>query len=174
MIYSLPGRAPVLHETSWVAPSAAVIGTVVLGAEASVWFSAVLRGDTDLITVGDGSNVQDGAVLHADPGAPCTLGSGVTVGHLAMVHGCTIGDNSLVGIGAVILNRAKIGRFCLVGANALVTEEKDIPDYSVVMGSPAKVVRTLAPEGTAGLLRSAEVYRERARLYRSGLREVPS
>ncbi len=173
MIYSLPGREPVVHATAWVAPSASVIGTVVLGAEASVWFSAVLRGDTDLITVGDGTNIQDGAVLHADPGVPCTLGSGVTVGHLAMVHGCTIGDNSLVGIGATVLNRAKIGRFCLVGANALVTEGKEIPDYSVVMGSPGKVVRTFAPDEANALLRSAEVYREKARLYRAGLTVAP-
>jgi carbonic anhydrase/acetyltransferase-like protein (isoleucine patch superfamily) len=172
MIYSLPGRAPEVHETAWVAPSASVIGTVSLGPDSSVWFGAVLRGDTDVITVGEGTNVQDGAVLHADPGAPCTLGSGVTVGHLAMVHGCTVGDHSLVGIGAVILNRAKIGRFCLIGAKALVTEDKEIPDYSVVMGAPGKIVRTLTPDQTEGLLRSAEVYRAKARIYREGLQVV--
>src|SRR5699024_4282605 len=119
-----------IDETAYVAPSAQVIGTVRLGAASSIWFGAVLRGDSDWITVGDGTNVQDGAVIHADPGVPCSLGRNVTVGHMAMVHGCEIGDESLIGIGAIVLNHAKIGRGCVIGANALVTERKEIPDYS--------------------------------------------
>jgi carbonic anhydrase/acetyltransferase-like protein (isoleucine patch superfamily) len=173
MIYVLPGRDPVIDETAYVAPSAQVIGTVRLGAGSSVWFGAVLRGDTDWVTVGEGTNVQDGAVLHADPGVPCTLGKFVTVGHLAMVHGCTVGDHSLVGIGAVILNRARIGRCCVIGARALITEDKEIPDYSVVMGSPGKVVRTLDPDKTEHLLRTAQSYMKNARLYRDGLKPDP-
>jgi carbonic anhydrase/acetyltransferase-like protein (isoleucine patch superfamily) len=172
MIYELPGRVPTIDESAFVAPSASVIGTVTLGAESSVWFSAVLRGDTDLITVGPATNVQDGAVVHADPGVPCTLGEGVTVGHMAMIHGCTIGDYSLIGIHAVVLNRAKIGRFCVIGANALIPEGKVIPDYSLVMGSPGKVVRTLEPQQAEGLRASAAGYVAKARVYREGLRAL--
>ena|SRR5690606_1235191 len=173
MIYELPGRVPTIHESAFIAPNASVIGTVTLGAEASVWFGAVLRGDTDLITIGPATNVQDGAVVHADPGAPCTLGEGVTVGHLAMVHGCTVGDYSLIGINAVVLNRAQIGRFCLIGANALIAEGKIIPDYSVVMGSPGKIVRTLDPQQAEGLRASAAGYVAKARMYREGLSTLP-
>jgi carbonic anhydrase/acetyltransferase-like protein (isoleucine patch superfamily) len=125
----------------WIAPSAVVLGKVRLLEDASVWFGAVLRGDTEWITVGEGSNVQDGSVLHTDPGAPLTIGAGVTVGHMVMLHGCEIGDGSLIGIGSIILNRTKIGKNCLIGANTLIAEGKEIPDNSVVMGSPGKIAR---------------------------------
>ncbi len=144
----------------WVAENATVLGRVILEHEASVWFNAVLRGDTEPITIGARSNVQDGSILHTDPGCPLTLGADVTVGHLAMLHGCTVGDNSLIGIGAVVLNRAKIGKNCLIGAKALVTEGKEIPDNSMVLGSPAKVVRTLSEEQIQGLTLSAAHYVE--------------
>ena len=128
----------------WIAPNAAVIGNVILKKNASVWWGATLRGDNDPIIIGENSNVQDGSVLHTDTGSPLTLGSNVTVGHLVMLHGCTIGDNSLVGIGSIILNGAKIGKNCLIGANCLITEDKEIPDNSLVMGAPGKVVRELS------------------------------
>jgi len=153
-----------------LAPSAVVCGEVQIGEGSSVWFNAVIRGDNELITIGENSNVQDGAVLHTDPGFPLTIGSGVTVGHKAMLHGCTIGDNSLVGINAVVLNGATIGRNCLIGANALVTEGKEIPDNSMVLGSPGKVVRELTPEQIEGLRRSAKHYVDNARRFQSGLR----
>lgn len=159
MIYKLEGRRVEMRgEGQWVAPNATVIGSVVLGANSSVWFGAVIRGDNDLIEIGDNTNVQENSVLHVDPGVPMKIGNGVTVGHKVMLHGCTIGDNSLIGINAVVLNGAKIGRNCLIGANSLVTEGKQIPDGSLVMGSPAKVVKTLTEEQQAGLLESAEVY----------------
>lgn len=142
----------------WIADSAMVIGRVRLLADASVWFGAVLRGDNEWIEIGERANVQDGAVLHTDPGCPLTLGRGVTVGHQAMLHGCTVGENSLIGIGAVVLNRTKIGRNCLIGANTLIGEGKEIPDNSMVLGSPGRVVKTL-DEGAAQMLGlSAEVY----------------
>lgn len=125
----------------WIAPGANVIGNVKLLKGASIWFGATIRGDNELILIGENSNIQDNSVLHTDPGAPLTVGSGVTVGHMVMLHGCTIGDNTLIGIGSVVLNRAKIGRNCLIGANTLITEGKEIPDNSVVMGAPGKVVR---------------------------------
>ncbi len=142
-IYSLGDIAPELPAAGeyWVAPNAVVAGKVRLLKNASVWFGATIRGDTELITIGEGSNVQDGSVLHTDPGAPLTIGSGVTIGHMVMLHGCEIGDNTLVGIGSVILNRTTIGRNCLIGANTLITEGKTIPDNSVVMGSPGRVIR---------------------------------
>ncbi|MCH8544262.1 MAG: gamma carbonic anhydrase family protein [Alcanivorax sp.] len=144
MIYRIGSRALELKgENYWIAPNATVIGSVVLGNNASIWFNAVLRADNDTITIGDDTNIQDGAVLHVDPGVPLTIGKGVTVGHKVMLHGCTIGDNSLIGINAVVLNRVKIGNNCIIGANSLVPEGMEIPDNSLVMGSPAKVVKEI-------------------------------
>ena len=158
------------NEEYWVADSAMVMGSVLLRKGASVWFNAVLRGDTELITVGENSNVQDGAVLHTDPGCPLVIGSNVTIGHKVMLHGCEIGDNSLIGINAVVLNRVKIGRNCIIGANALITEGKEIPDNSMVMGSPGKVVRELNEREIAGLTLSAAHYRDNANRFRQGLK----
>ena len=143
MIWTLEGEGPDIHPTAWIAPDAQVIGRVRIGPRASVWFGAVLRGDNEWIEVGDGTNIQELCVLHTDWGYPLTIGAGCTIGHKAMVHGCTIGDNSLIGIGAVILNRAVIGKNCLIGAGALIPEGKVIPDGSLVMGQPGKVVREL-------------------------------
>lgn len=171
-LYELDGVSPRLHESSWVADSAQVMGNVVLEQDASVWFGATLRGDTETITVGRGSNIQDGSVLHADVGYPLTVGQNVTVGHMVMLHGCTIGDESLVGIGAVVLNGARIGRNCIVAAGALVTEGKSFPDGSMIMGSPAKVVQELGPEQIEGVRRSALHYVENATRYRAGLKKI--
>jgi carbonic anhydrase/acetyltransferase-like protein (isoleucine patch superfamily) len=168
-ILSLGDRHPEVEPSAWVAPGAQVIGSVCLGARASVWFGAVLRGDTEAIAVGDGSNVQDNAVLHTDAGFPLTIGRDCTIGHNAIVHGCTIGDETLIGMGAIVLNGARIGRNCLIGAGALVTEGKEIPDGSLVMGMPAKVVRPLDDAGIAGLRASARSYQERAAHYRHAL-----
>jgi carbonic anhydrase/acetyltransferase-like protein (isoleucine patch superfamily) len=142
-LYELEGVAPRVAEGAWVAESAQVMGNVELGENASVWFGSVLRGDTEVIRIGRGSNIQDGSVLHADIGKPLTLGENVTVGHKVMLHGCTIGDGSLIGIGAIVLNGAKIGRGCIVGAGALVTEGKEFADGSMIIGSPAKAVREM-------------------------------
>jgi carbonic anhydrase/acetyltransferase-like protein (isoleucine patch superfamily) len=171
-IYRLDERAPRLHAGAWVADNATVLGDVELDEDASVWFGAVLRGDTERLFVGRGSNVQDGSVVHADPGSPVTIGEGVTIGHLVMLHGCAIGDGSLVGIGSVILNGARIGRHCLVGARSLVTEGKSFPDGSLVMGAPAVVVRALSVEQIEGLRRSAAHYVANARRYRAGLQRL--
>lgn len=171
-IYELKGRRPDIAASAYVADSAQVIGNVVLDDNASVWFGAVIRGDSDPIRVGKNSNVQDTAVLHADPGAPLTIGDHVTVGHQAMLHGCTVGDGSLIGIGAVVLNHAKIGKNCIVGAGALVTEGKEFPDGSMIIGSPAKVVKQLSPEQIAGLGRMWQVYVERGQIYRDGLKKI--
>jgi len=171
-VFALTDRTPHLHETAWVADNATVIGNVRLEADASVWYGVVIRGDNELITIGQGSNVQDGSVLHTDHGFPLTVGQGVTVGHQVTLHGCTIGDGSLIGIQAVVLNGARIGRNCLVGAGALVTEGKEFPDNSLIMGSPAKVVRELSPEQAQRLRRSAENYVANARRHRDGLRRV--
>lgn len=171
-LYQLDELAPRLAPGAWVADSAQVIGNVELGVNASVWFGAILRGDTELLKIGSGSNVQDGSVLHADVGFPVTLGENVTVGHKVMLHGCTVGDGSLIGIGAVVLNGAKIGRHCLVGAGALVTEGKEFPDGSMIIGSPAKVVRQLLPEQIAGLLRSATHYVANAKRFSAGLKKL--
>ncbi|WP_342131505.1 gamma carbonic anhydrase family protein [Hydrogenophaga sp. OTU3427] len=171
-LYELDGVAPQVAESAWVADSGQVMGQVVLGEDSSVWFGAVLRGDTETITVGRGSNVQDASVLHADHGFPLVIGERVTVGHQVMLHGCTIGDESLIGIGAVVLNGAKIGKHCLVGAGALVTEGKEFPDGSMIIGSPAKAVRQLSPEQIAGLKRSAQHYVDNARRYRQGLKKL--
>jgi len=171
-LYQLDELAPRLAPGAWVADSAQVIGNVELGVNASVWFGAILRGDTELLKIGSGSNVQDGSVLHADVGFPVTLGENVTVGHKVMLHGCTVGDGSLIGIGAVVLNGAKIGRHCLVGAGALVTEGKEFPDGSMIIGSPAKVVRQLMPDQIAGLLRSATHYVANAKRFSAGLKKL--
>lgn len=171
-LYELDDLRPQLAPGAWVADSAQVIGDVVLGEDASVWFGAVLRGDTATITVGPGSNVQDGSVLHADLGVPTTLGRNVTVGHQVMLHGCTIGDNSLIGIQAVVLNRAKIGRNCIVGAGSVVTEGKEFPDNSLILGAPAKVVRTLDEAAAERLRESAEHYVDNARRFARGLKKI--
>ncbi len=158
---------------SWVAGDAAVIGRVFLGEDVGIWFGAVLRGDNDPIRIGARSNVQDHVVMHTDPGFPVVVGEGCTIGHRAIVHGATIGDNSLIGMGAIVLNGARIGRNCLVGAGALVTEGKAIPDNSLVVGSPARVIRELDEEAILGLRRSAERYVENARRFAARLKAVP-
>ncbi len=155
----------------WIAPTAVVIGKVKLGKKASVWWHAVLRGDNDPITIGEGTNIQDGAILHTDPGFPLIIGKHVTIGHMAMVHGCTIGDGALIGINAVVLNGAKVGKNCLIGAKALVTEAMEIPDNSLVMGAPAKVVRAVTAAHIERMRHGAQTYAERASIYRQRLRE---
>jgi carbonic anhydrase/acetyltransferase-like protein (isoleucine patch superfamily) len=171
-IYELDGAAPQLAASAWVADNAQVMGDVVLGEDSSVWFGVTVRGDTDTIRIGRGSNIQDGSVLHADMGLPLTIGAHVTVGHQVMLHGCTIGDESLIGIGAIVLNGAKIGKNCLVGAGALVTEGKEFPDGSMIIGSPAKVVRQLTPEQIEGLRQSAKHYIANAQRFRQGLKKI--
>lgn len=172
MIYALDGVSPQIAQDTWVAPDANLIGKVVLEAGASVWFGATLRGDNEEIRVGQGSNVQENCVLHTDMGFPLSIGADCTIGHKAMLHGCSIGAGSLIGMGATVLNGARIGRGCLIGAGALITEGKEIPDLSLVMGAPGKVVRSLTPEDAAHLLRSAEGYRANMRRFRAGLRAV--
>ena len=173
-IYALGDVTPVFPETGnyWVAPGAQVMGNIVLKENASVWFGAVLRGDNDPIVIGENSNVQDGAVMHTDIGCPLTLGANVTVGHQAMLHGCTVGDNSLVGIGATVLNGAKIGRNCLIGAHALVGEGKEIPDNSMVLGMPGKVVRELGEDNEKMMLLSANIYVENWKRFKETLKEI--
>ena len=166
-VYALGATAPQLPSDGeyWIAPSASVMGSVILKKNASIWWGAVARGDTDTITVGENSNVQDGSVLHADHGSPLLIGANVTVGHLVMLHGCTIGDNSLIGIGAIVLNGARIGRNCLIGAGALIPEGKEIPDNSLVMGAPGKVVREIGEHQAQVLTASAMHYVENWRRY---------
>ena len=171
-IYALNDKQPTVAEGAWVADSAQVMGAVELGVNASVWFGTVIRGDTEIIRIGEGTNIQDGSVLHADVGKPLTVGKNVTVGHQVMLHGCTIGDESLIGIGAVVLNGAKIGKNCLVGAGSLVTEGKEFPDGSMIMGSPAKVVRELTADQAQRLKQSAANYVANAARHRDGLRRV--
>ncbi|MGD9772791.1 gamma carbonic anhydrase family protein [Diaphorobacter sp.] len=171
-IYELDGVAPQVAASAWVADSAQVIGDVQLAGDASVWFGTVVRGDTARIRIGAGTNVQDASVLHADLGQPLVIGERVTVGHQVMLHGCTIGDESLIGIGAIVLNGARIGRNCLVGAGALVTEGKEFPDGSMILGSPARVVRQLTPEQIEGLRRSAQHYIDNAHRFKAGLRKL--
>jgi carbonic anhydrase/acetyltransferase-like protein (isoleucine patch superfamily) len=172
MIYALDGVAPQIDPTAWVAPDASLIGRVVVEAEASVWFGASLRGDNEEIRVGAGSNVQENCVLHTDMGFPLVIGANCTIGHKAMLHGCMIGDGSLIGMGAIILNGARIGKGCLIGAGALITEGKEIADGSLVMGAPGKVVRMLDEAGLARLLASAAGYQANARRFRAGLTPV--
>jgi carbonic anhydrase/acetyltransferase-like protein (isoleucine patch superfamily) len=171
-LYALDDLLPQVAPTAWVADNAQVIGDVSLAANSSVWFGVVARGDSAPITVGEGSNIQDNTVLHADAGVPLVIGRHVTVGHQVMLHGCTIGDETLIGIGATVLNNAKIGRNCLVGAGALVTEGKEFPDGSMIIGSPAKVVRQLTPEQIEGLRRSAQHYMANARRFSAGLKKI--
>lgn len=169
MIYALDGIAPTIHPEAWVADEATLIGKVVVEAGASIWFGAVARGDNEEIRIGAGTNVQENCVLHTDMGYPLTIGANCTIGHKAMLHGCTIGDGTLIGMGATVLNGAKIGKGCLIGACALITEGKEIPDGSLVMGSPGKVVRELDQTARAKLLASAAGYQANARRFRSGL-----
>jgi len=171
-IYELDQIAPRVAASAWVADSAQVMGNVELAEDSSVWFGAVIRGDTETIRIGRGSNIQDASVLHADIGKPLTVGDNVTVGHQVMLHGCTIGDGSLIGIGAIVLNGAKIGKGCIVGAGALVTEGKEFPDGSMIIGSPAKAVRELTPEQQAGLTLSALHYIENAHRFKNGLKKL--
>ena len=171
-IYQLGDDVPRIAESAWIADSADVMGRVELAEDASVWFGTVVRGDTELLHIGRGSNVQDNSVLHSDAGFPLHVGDHVTVGHQAMLHGCTVGDGSLIGIQAVILNGAKIGKGCLVGAGALVTEGKEFPDNSLIIGSPAKAVRELTPAQLEGLKRSAQHYVDNARRFRSQLKKI--
>ena len=171
-IYELDGHAPKLGRNAYVADSAEVIGKVNLEENASVWFGCVLRGDSEHIHIGRNCNVQDGSVLHADEGVPLTLEDNVSVGHKVMLHGCTIGEGSLIGIGAVVLNHARIGKNCLVGAGALVTEGKEFPDGSMILGGPAKVVRQLTPEQIDGLRRITQHYVDNAKRFRAGLKKI--
>ena len=171
-LYQLDDERPQLADSAWVADSAQLIGQVELDEDASVWFGAILRGDAERLRVGKGSNVQDASVLHADPGYPLVLGDHVSVGHQVMLHGCTVGDGTLIGIQAVVLNGARIGRHCLVGAGALITEGKEFPDGSMILGAPARVVRPLTAEQIAGLQRIAEHYVENAKRFRAGLKRI--
>jgi carbonic anhydrase/acetyltransferase-like protein (isoleucine patch superfamily) len=171
-VYSLGDKKPQLPPEGeyWLAPNATLVGDVILKPGASVWFGAVVRGDNDPITIGRDTNIQDGSVLHSDPGEPLTIGDGVTVGHMVMLHSCEIGDNTLIGIGAVVLGRARIGKNCLIGANTLITEGKVIPDGSLVMGQPGKVVRMLEPGQIDALKASAAHYVQNWQRYAQGLK----
>ena len=171
-IYELDGIAPVVSESTWVADSAEVIGNVHFGENTSVWFGVIIRADNEQMNIGAGTNIQEAAVLHSDPGKPLTLGENVTIGHKAMLHGCTVGDGSLIGIGAVILNGAKIGKNCLVGAGALVTEGKEFPDGMLIVGSPALAKREMSPEAIASVHGAAHHYIENAKRFRNGLKKI--
>ncbi|QYO77175.1 gamma carbonic anhydrase family protein [Devosia salina] len=172
-VYALDGIAPRIDENvGWIAPTAVLVGDVVVGPEAGIWFGVVARGDIETITIGARSNVQENCVLHTDRGFPLTIGANVTIGHAAIVHGCSIGDNTLIGMGATVLNGAVIGKNCLIGANALVTEGKVIPNNSLVMGAPAKVVREIDAEGEAGLAASADRYVSNAKRFAAGMKPV--
>ncbi len=173
-VYNLGLVTPSLpnHDEYWIAPTASVIGQVILQRNASVWWGATLRGDTDAIVVGEDSNVQDGSILHTDEGIPLIMGRGVTVGHMVMLHGCTIGDNTLIGIGAIVLNGARIGRNCLIGAGALIPEGKEVPDNSLVMGAPGKVVREVSDAQAVRIAHGATHYVDNWKRYRRDLREV--
>jgi carbonic anhydrase/acetyltransferase-like protein (isoleucine patch superfamily) len=171
-IYQLNDRVPVIPKSCYIAEEATIIGSVILGENVSIWPGAVLRGDNEPIVIGDGSNVQELSVLHTDPGAPLTIGKNVTVGHQVMLHGCTIGDGSLIGIQSVVLNRTVIGKDCLVGAGAVVTEGKTFPDRSVIFGSPAKAVRELSEENATRLAMSAESYVRRGQDFKASLKRI--
>ncbi|HZX30381.1 MAG TPA: gamma carbonic anhydrase family protein [Rhodocyclaceae bacterium] len=171
-IFTLGDKKPQLGKDAWIAPNATVIGDVRLADKVSIWWNAVLRGDNDPITIGAGTNIQDGSVLHTDEGVPMNIGADVTVGHLVMLHGCTVGDGSLIGIGSVILNRAVIGKHSIVGANTLIPEGKVFPDRVLIVGSPGKVVRELTDEEVAKLKKSAEHYVGNAGRYRDNLQEI--
>jgi carbonic anhydrase/acetyltransferase-like protein (isoleucine patch superfamily) len=171
-IYQLGAYSPEIDPSAYIADSANVIGKAKIEANASIWFEVTIRGDNELITIGENSNVQEGCVLHTDPGQPLTIGKNVTVGHQAMLHGCLIADGALIGIQAVILNGAKIGRNCLVGAGALVTEGKEFPDNSLIIGSPAKAVRTLSEDDIARMHQNTSTYVERGQLYKQNLTRI--
>lgn len=168
-IYALDGVTPQIAEDCWIAPDAVLIGNVRLLKGASIWFGAVLRGDNEWITVGEDSNVQDHSIVHADPGQPVTIGRGVTIGHRVIIHSASVGDHSLIGMGAILLNRARIGADTLVGAGALITEDKQFEDGKVILGAPAKAMRDLTAEQSAGIRNSAQIYVANARRYASGL-----
>jgi len=172
VIYEIDSRRPEIADDVFVAPDAAVIGDVCLKENSSVWFSAVIRGDIERITVGHGSNVQDGTVMHTDPDNPCTLGDYVTVGHMAMLHGCQVGDSSLIGIGATLMNGSRIGKNCIVGAHTLITEGKQFPDGVLIMGTPGKIVRELNADDFARIRANADRYVTRARQYLRDLNAV--
>lgn len=176
MLYTFNNHSPQLANPfhGWIAPTAQIIGNVKIEQDVSVWFGAVIRGDNDHIHIGKGSNVQENSVIHTDAGIPVKIGKQVTIGHMAMLHGCEVGDNSLIGIGAVVLNHAKIGKNCLIGAKALVTEGKVIPDNSLVMGSPAKVVKTLTDEQIAMLELSSKHYIKKAQAFANELTVMPT
>jgi carbonic anhydrase/acetyltransferase-like protein (isoleucine patch superfamily) len=171
MKYTLKDRRVITRGDYWIAPGAHVIGDVVLGHDVSIWFNSVVRGDNDRITIGDNSQVQDGCVLHGDPGFPINIGKGVSIGHMSMIHGCTIGDGTLIGIHSTVLNGAVIGKNCVIGANALITEKKVIPDGVMVMGAPGKIVRELSADEIKFFSAFADTYAERAKRYRVELRE---
>jgi carbonic anhydrase/acetyltransferase-like protein (isoleucine patch superfamily) len=172
-LFKLGSKCPQINSESWIAPNATLIGDVRLGKNASIWWNATARGDNDPISIGENSNIQDGSVLHADEGVPLNIGSEVTVGHMVMLHGCTVGDGSLIGIGSVILNRAIIGKNCIVGASTLIPEGKVYPDRSLIIGSPGKVMRTLSDEEVARLANSALSYVENWRRYVRELEILP-
>lgn len=173
-LYEIDGKSPQFddRDSNWIAPDAVVIGDVRVGQDVGIWFGAVIRGDNEPIAIGEDSNVQEHTVMHTDPGFPLTVGKGCTIGHRAMLHGCTIGDNSLIGMGAIVLNGAKIGRNCLVGAGALVTEGKEFPDNSLIVGSPAKTIRTLDEAAVSRLRASAAHYVANGKRFRDGLKET--
>lgn len=171
-MYNLGDKKPTVSSNYYVAPGATVIGDVHIGEDVSIWFSAVVRGDNDTIELGDGTNIQDGAVLHVDEGHPIKLHQRVTVGHNAMLHGCTVGDGSLIGINAVVLNDAVIGSHCLIGANALITEGMQIPDGSLVLGSPGKVIKQLDDKSLAMMEAGAQHYIDKIAIYRDGLSRI--
>ena len=165
MFYDLKDKKPQSSGENWVAPNATIIGDVTLEKNSSIWFNAVLRGDIENILIGEGSNVQDGSVLHTDPGYPLKVGKNVTIGHLVMLHGCTIGDNSLIGIGAVILNNAKIGNNCIIGAKTLIAENKEIPDDSLVVGSPGRIIRKVTEDEKEAVLENTKHYQDNWKKY---------
>jgi carbonic anhydrase/acetyltransferase-like protein (isoleucine patch superfamily) len=171
-IFSIGAKHPRLDASTWVAPNATVIGDVRLGRNVSIWWNATLRADNDPITVGDNTNIQDGSTLHTDEGVPLVIGSGVTVGHMVMLHGCTVGDDCLIGIGAIVLNRAVIGRNCLIGAGSVIPEGKEIPERSLVIGTPGRVIRQLTDEDIVRIRQSADSYLAHVAEYRTLLKEI--
>ena len=172
MIHNFKNNTPTLHKDSWVASNAVLIGKVILKKDANVWFNVVLRGDIEPITIGERSNVQDGSVFHTDPDCPLTLGKGVTVGHMVMLHGCEVGDDSLIGIGSTILNKTKIGKNCIIGANTLITENKIIPDRSLVLGSPGKIIREVTDKEIEEIKENAKHYVENYKRYKKKRRVI--
>ena len=166
MIYNFENNTPQLHKESWVASNAVLIGKVILKKDANIWFNVVLRGDIEPITIGEGSNVQDGSIFHTDPGCPLTLGKNVTVGHMVMLHGCEVSDDTLIGIGSTILNKTRIGKNCIIGANTLIPENKVIPDRSLVLGSPGKVIRQVTDKEIQEIKENAKHYVENYKKYK--------